>query len=258
MTRKLPTQSSNPNLSKNYYFFKYKNINNYGKEEIKDNEIYLSTHDQLNDLFEMKPIRRKNDRINLEKNPFKIIEELLAPQLKKLEKEALSTGIYSLSRSSKNQVLWAQYANNHKGVCIVYTIDRFNAHRFLWKVSYSNIRPEVEIFKKTDTNSFSMANFPHLHTEGYIFKSMTTKHTDWSHEKEFRVINKRGGTKSEISNFGLIKKAIILGCNINKNDKEWVLENKPLNCCIYQSNICLKSGNLKFEKVLSGIKQSPI
>ncbi|MCC5904082.1 MAG: DUF2971 domain-containing protein [Halomonas sp.] len=257
MKGKLPAQSST-NLDKTYYFFKYKDINKYGKEEIRENKIYFSTHDQLNDLFEMKSVRRKKETRNWKNSSFKTLEALIEENLNQLEKEALNTGIYSLSRSSKNQVLWSQYANNHKGVCIIYTIDRFNAHNYLWKVNYSKARPEFEVFKKTGANSYAIIQHPHRHKEGYILKSMTTKHTDWSHEREFRIMNIRGRIKSDISIFGLKKTAIIIGCNINEDDKKWIFDNKPIHCCIYQSSICLKSGNLKFKKILSGIKQKPI
>jgi hypothetical protein len=32
-------------------------------------------------------------------------------------------GIYSLSRSYKNELLWAHYSNSHKGFCIEYDLD---------------------------------------------------------------------------------------------------------------------------------------
>jgi hypothetical protein len=104
-----------------------------------------------------------------------------------LQELRLTSGILSLTTNPLSNLMWAHYANNHRGICIGLnaTDDFFSSNNSpdksrtvssIKKVVYSNIRPQFgrEFFSSND-----------------LWKVFCLKHTDWSYETEYRVIRHR-------------------------------------------------------------------
>ena len=105
--------------------------------------------------------------------------------------------IYSMSETYQSNPMWALYANNNKGFCIEYDFQKAKAFdtikkRILlntYQVIYNDTVEEysfVDIIKyfltgKEDTELCEKAN-------ASIFKQLMTKQTDWSFEKEWRIL----------------------------------------------------------------------
>ncbi len=96
-------------------------------------------------------------------------------------------GIYSLSQTYNDELLWAHYANSHKGFCIEYDFNLLlnnysNEKLYNFAVKYSNFPPQLSL-----TNALSKDLF-------YIVKKISgTKSKRWKYEQEYRiVINKCG------------------------------------------------------------------
>jgi hypothetical protein len=92
--------------------------------------------------------------------------------------------LLSVSETAKNTVMWAHYADKHKGAVIGIDFDSVfpdtNEKRgiFMKAVSYSKDRPQINILDSPKGNIPLEA----------IKKAVMTKSVDWEYEKEFRAV----------------------------------------------------------------------
>ncbi len=98
----------------------------------------------------------------------KMLEEGM---LDRIMEESRRNCLLSVSETAKEPVMWAHYAEVHKGAVIGIDFDKlFKMHR----VNYSENRPRINILHEfTLENSLEIA---------------TTKSDAWSYEKEFRTV----------------------------------------------------------------------
>lgn len=101
----------------------------------------------------------------------------------------------SFSERSDSILMWSHYANNHKGVCIGYSLKELIEKYDFFPVVY-----EGRLQQYTDGSS--------------ELREILTKYTDWSYEKEWRLIQKDEKGKSLNGKcIPFVKpKEIILGC----------------------------------------------
>jgi hypothetical protein len=134
-----------------------------------------------------------------------------------------SMGLISFSRRWNSSLMWAHYANSHKGFCIGFnsTAEFFSKHRNLdespiifHSVEYSNNRIKVPLLKGEQVDP----------------RVMLTKSKDWEYEDEERLLVSLHLTDKVIPSFPfdifllkvphLLIKEIILGRNINEEHAE--------------------------------------
>ena len=90
--------------------------------------------------------------------------------------------LLSVSKTAKNTVMWAHYADKHKGVVIGIDFDNVfpEANRecgvLMEPVNYSEQRPKINIL--TDFNDSPKA----------YLKAVLTKSIEWKYEQEFRTV----------------------------------------------------------------------
>lgn len=108
----------------------------------------------------------------------------------------LNIGVFCASTDPRNQLLWAHYAAEHRGICI--QLSPFEDELFLIakKVIYSKKFPTLVV-----------PTPPGAKQEYYLHKS-----TDWAYEKEWRVVLPFNGCS--ISLRPLAISAVILGARI--------------------------------------------
>ncbi|KQS32729.1 DUF2971 domain-containing protein [Dyadobacter sp. Leaf189] len=89
-----------------------------------------------------------------------------------------SINVCSFSAVNDSFLLWAHYANDHKGICVEYDLPNYQPHdmdgRRLFPVIYSS-----ELF---DASDFEQSKYLPLIASIY-------KHSDWSYEQEWRYID---------------------------------------------------------------------
>jgi len=97
----------------------------------------------------------------------------------KIEKSVKERGVFSVSKNPLDPLMWSHYSLSHKGICIGIKINKHELEKnfFLKKIKYSKTRPIIDI------NDIS--------NEVNITKILSTKHIDWSYEKEWRLITKK-------------------------------------------------------------------
>ena len=97
-------------------------------------------------------------------------------------------GIYSLSQTYNHELLWAHYANSHKGFCIEYDLDLLLTTNkmdkiYSFPIKYSNKIPQVDISDISGKGGLPI-----------IKKLAGTKSKSWSYEEEFRLITDQSGS----------------------------------------------------------------
>ncbi|MBL0492748.1 DUF2971 domain-containing protein [Aeromonas veronii] len=182
-----------------YKYMSY--IDNY----LSDPTIKLSPPSLLNDPFESQDVedmRRfiyesylASDNRDVYVNGIKV-----SPSRAKriIENEPMSivnsSGVISLSESNRSLLMWAHYANQHKGIVIGleddFLYDELNhipySSRLILepkpiKISYDTIRFDLTDFENFPENRHDIANM-------LAMKLLTTKSDDWLYEKEHRCI----------------------------------------------------------------------
>ena len=174
-----------------YYHFLF---SEYVPDDLERKRIKVSTLDTINDPFEFMPYRRYGFK---ERQPYNKVFRAISKKW----------GILCFSRTWEEQLLWAHYADKHKGVALGFEIPEDK----LIKVAYdsSEIR---EKFKLTDDPKENEHKF--LNLAGKKFQ-------EWKYEKEYRLLVRLKDCIQEkglhFFPFGnnLRIKEVVLGCRFN-------------------------------------------
>lgn len=200
------------------FLYKYRNFENYFHfQSLIDQEIYFSDSSQLNDIFDgninyssdhlnesnIRPefekakqrlqnhgisnvMESKWDNIDF-KDPdnFKSLHKELNEIHKLRNKEDF--GIYSLSTTHDNLLMWAHYANNFSGFVIIYNTSELINYLGLFGILndisivpwYVKYRSEYPHFKTLDSETPDSE---------YVAEPMLTKYNIWDYEKEIRFL----------------------------------------------------------------------
>lgn len=113
--------------------------------------------------------------------------ELVKQSIRNLSDTVKNGGVYSLSKSATIPNMWALYASNSKGYCLMYDSDMLSKpfddvvkdQRFMVKVNYANSVPELNLLD--------------MNNDGFIPKMMATKSKSWEYEQEVRFITNKPG-----------------------------------------------------------------
>lgn len=118
--------------------------------------------------------------------------------------------VYCLSSEPDSFLMWAHYANSHKGLCFGFKSTSKVFSEAL-EVNYSELYPQLDPSENDDDKFFRDA--------------LLTKAKQWSYEKEFRVIAKEVDSEAYISlKNGFLTfdptdlVSIVLGCSATTDD----------------------------------------
>lgn len=210
--------------------FKYRGdfIDSNGEHrDIKDlleQRIYVPRINELNDPYEKEYLDGTAMAVNWA-NAMKVAigEHAEWPNWRDNHIELIGRycGIYSLSMSNEdgvptNELLWAHYANSHKGFCIVYDWDEMCKYYSQDKVVPIEIqykeKPPI-LFANTD--------------EERIKRAFGCKSLAWAYEQEFRLLFTNEERIFKINTYNCpskLVKAIYLGLRISNESRELLLE----------------------------------
>ncbi len=181
--------------------FKYRTINQHLINSLSESTLYFAAPDKLNDPFDC--------QVNIEKCLLEAISESVGKERKylealtkipqfaaKLQKGLLGVGICSFSKILDNPLMWAHYANNHRGLNLLYKIpeqfflDERNRIIGLAATEYG-ASPLRKWFKEVA---------PTLGKPGSVEmgvalskKLFTVKGKHWEYEQEVRAIREQSG-----------------------------------------------------------------
>ena len=144
-------------------------------------------------------------------------------------------GVVCLSESDESLLMWAHYANNHRGICVEYELMEINKQLNFTPVPviYSNERVCFNVLNPDTAGNDSVALF---------LRSITSKSEEWSYEHEWRIIRDEAacGDRWDAEKKGALldmirPSSITLGCAVEekfeKSVREFCEEKK---ICLYK------------------------
>lgn len=211
--------------------YKYKSYSIQSIEMLANKQVYFADPAKLNDPFDCKidikgALEIATERAKIELN------SALEAKLRlfsnkdslydKLIEDLSHMGILSLSRSCRNTLMWAHYANNHRGFCLGFNFSRnfielnhenkiVGSHPVLYKKE----NPFIGLFKEFAELSPPFTDFwLYALSHGAVTKSIA-----WKYEQEVRIIKKEPGIVSfnpnELSE-------VIFGLNMPIENREFL------------------------------------
>lgn len=236
--------------------YKYRNINAKHLEALSENYFYAPTFEKLNDPCETTFCTK-----NFFKTGKLITNYLLGSEANKNRfkeytedvKDILSTrnfGIYSLSSTFDNELLWAHYSDSHRGFCIEYDLDL---------LLNSNNKDEFHSFNVKYNSKPPKFNFVELSSKlnpFNILKKITGyKSRAWEYEKEVRIICDRHGKNSY--DYKAVT-AIYFGCRTNLQQKHTVMKAlQGRGVIYYQMEFIPNTYKLQKIQIVDEFKDSP-
>lgn len=149
-------------------------------------------------------------------------------------------GIYSLSTSYTHELLWAHYANSHKGFCIEFDLN-YLLHNNPYHKSHL-----ISVKYSTKPPYFSIRDIKNMKNK-LIEKLAGTKSKSWSYEKEIRIITDSIGENQY--EFEAVK-AIYFGLRMSEKHKIILMEKlKGRSIEYFQMKIIDQSYNLIAEPI---------
>lgn len=182
--------------------FHYQNINNLARdlEFILHGKIWFSSYQYLNDpnegysivkhidniwtkfIYSSRPELDYSGYISRLNNEYEMVASLAKEY----------SGIYCLTESVQDELMWSYYGGSHSGICLEYEfnkIEELNITR-VNKYLKININDTVLIKVKYSPriNTIPFGLFTELNNPSIYKTLFSRKSTQWKHEKEFRII----------------------------------------------------------------------
>ena len=248
-------------------------FNDKSKKIIQSNlsgrKLYFNTFLEYNDPFELFPVFEINDKdkkilkLKLNKKfnarlidafPDEYINGIFRMGSKAKDSNS-RYGITCFSKKYDNLLMWAHYADSHRGICLEFDVKGDEAasafidyrNSDLYPMQYQGKFFPIEYVNTEDRPKFSFREFDDEHGYPPIYK----KSADWKYEEEVRLMIRT----DELYQFprtlaykdGLLK-SVICGCNMS-------LENfVELSACVGRlNNVRLKASMLNNESYMLDI-----
>jgi hypothetical protein len=139
--------------------YKYRSGTTRDIEALMNNQFFASSMEKLNDIQKGK-ILIDNQKIKLldlfVENVTSRFNISIEKSLNNLIHIYKNSGVYYLSKDYKNELLWAHYADSHKGFCIEYNFDILKQYPCneddFFDVKYSKDVPIINLGNMIDSN----------------------------------------------------------------------------------------------------------
>lgn len=220
-----------------FKLYRYRPINEYTIEQLKNFEFYLTSVDKFNDPYDctflydedsmidfytqlrninMKDILLKD---NISREDFKILNDNIYMQFHRK-----SFAVASLTEKNDNEIMWAHYADNAKGFCIEYSyknlsklltddivlnsVNEYNLKTFGFPIMLKGQKLKsyikdtfcdlVPVFYTDDKLTLDFINGS-LDLNSIVHGIPMIKNADWSYENEWRIVFSIMGLKDFIN-----------------------------------------------------------
>ena len=209
------------NLAGPPYIFRFRQNTERTIEEIANNYIFFPDRNALNDPFDSSP-----ELVYLTKNPeatiklYELVSQGITDQkakeyfhkkysLEKLHQHAqekvkdfiLEFGVACFSMYFMNMPLWANYANDNRGVCLQFNSDIDNSF-------FSVLGPVIYV------EDLTKLEFSPITNESDMWKIFFRKAKNWEYEKEIRLVK---GFKGKANYDKKALRNVILGYKSESN-----------------------------------------
>ena len=178
--------------------YKYYSDTSLNLDSIKSNRMWYSSPIHFNDVFdcEITTDEKKLFESTLEMCPNVQKVRIGSPIWKNLKAETKKSakemqnlftrmrfgiGVSCLSELDDSLLMWAHYANNHRGMCVEYDLLEISS-----QLKFTPV-PIVYSEERVCFNSLNTTTVGRDTTKMFL-ESLTTKSPEWSYEKEWRII----------------------------------------------------------------------
>lgn len=142
---------------------------------------------------------------------------------KDMRKRLSSVGIFSLSETCCNELMWAHYGANHQGIAFGFSRSndcKLANPRHCMQVTYSTEKPTFKAGFKNEVQIMmpgsGEANVQRVSFEDDVFRStISTKTPVWKYEKEWRYVEESHG----LFDFPGVLSQAVFGMRMNKERK---------------------------------------
>ena len=173
--------------------FKYRKFDKRCLELLLNRELWFAAPASLNDPFEGESSFSEVLDAVWARHPFSEGERKAYHDT--IEQQLANTGICSFSKARKNQLMWAHYADEHRGVCIGFKehlIRTQDSNIFPLDVTYQDEYPVKEITKRFNHyEQFPGENSLKSIAGDILYSVLRTKYTSWSYERERRLVTEK-------------------------------------------------------------------
>lgn len=190
---------------------------------LAQNKVFVPVGAQLNDPFEtvVDDLIFKNFVLSLEKW-FSLNAENFIASYNSIRRDMKhKRGIYSLSKSIDNELMWAYYASGHTGYAIIFDTDVINQSMnfnqycpgvFEYDITYSDNLPEMvpSLFYDKSKDATELTRILAGH-----------KSKAWEHEQEHRLLFNEGNRVTEIDYRAI--KGFVFGCLMPEGDIDYIM-----------------------------------
>lgn len=202
------------------YVCKFREINEKFLSLLPKLEIYIPTVAQLNDPLE--GVLTEGYAVSCNPPPVK----------SDVESYLQTVGVYSVSihkqkwHGSNFLPMWASYANNHSGVCMVFKRKPLTDERFKW------VKVQYVTHPHNHKNEQPQRLMPLTFTQdlfGNAQAKLSEKYDYWRHEHEFRLIAQPGCTGHQAMDQFFDLHALVFGFSAKQDEILNVLNQLPDN-----------------------------
>lgn len=214
-------------------------------EALKQNYFWAPKFDQLNDpceaLISLEYLQDLTD--SFKKSRIKGLKSMghsISDAAHSIAKIRDKFGIYSLSKSHSDEVMWANYADSHRGFCIEYESD------YLFDSSFYDLKYHFPVIYSKSPPEMGVQDFINPSTIKILKKIGGHKSKSWKSEKEYRIITDKIGKNKY--NFRSVT-AIHFGIRISEENRSQLIDSlKGRGIKYYQTS--LSQRKYKLEPIL--------
>ncbi len=181
--------------------FKYRAMSKTSIELLVNQEIWFAKPDSLNDPFDCQLEYQRSLEVALSK--FNASDDVKEQYKKAFKNYLENVGIFSCSRTRKNQLMWAHYSDEHRGFCIGFNEEKLKKDipeltrldvSYQASLPFEQLQNSLEVFDEED---FLLGNINEkIMLNTYAKTILRTKYTYWGYEKERRLISKKFGAQT--------------------------------------------------------------
>lgn len=208
------------------HIFKFRKIDKRTIESLLSGNVYFSKPSDFNDPFDcqLKVYKSLQQAISIadeaKRSILLEVKKRFELNLPEINRDIENFGVFCAAQNLNNELMWAHYADSHKGICLTYKLpdsfldDKKGVVLGTHPVDYVD-DPLINWFL---SNSWVYKDFNEVVTEMAIV-ILTNKAPCWSYENEGRVISRSYGLK----NIGLESlKQVCFGLKTSQEDKELI------------------------------------
>ena len=170
-------------------------------ETLRNNELWLAAPETFNDVFDcllsvdseqiLKDLRRQADEKRLPGENSRVrvkAQELAAKGIGEMrstfENVRQTFGVACFCERCDSSLMWAHYANFHRGFCAEYDLKSVTRHPLMLP---------VPVLYAEDRALLTRLDIDRVRPEAiaYFIRSLVTKSAEWSYEREWRIVRDR-------------------------------------------------------------------